>query len=390
MFQQKKKPSAVDIDVYVNSVDRVEQQDELEQIIKKFRETKFTVDTFESTHHAVCRYYLKIGQSKKLLSILNERVKYGIFPDKYIYNMLLDHFIVNSNIEDAVDVVKLMMLQEESGNDITRVLAAYALHQHLLSGKMDVKSMFQELVAAENVVEEQVDEDEIEYIRIPYLTNPFFDDHFDITNKYHLYGKSTYFVGKQIQSSKATSLNENKVISLNLQIIGLLYYQKYDLLQKLLSENGSKLQIADECKSLVLAFAEQETDESRKNLLEKISQQVSSSDVASIGNLEAVIQSRIAQLAEWESADIETMKSLYEQFESIRVKSLHDQMEALLKEKKKQEIEVLKQELAEKTRLYYFFENFSKHQIDFVEAEKRIKEMKTQTLVEENYVPPEV
>jgi hypothetical protein len=49
-----------------------------------------------------------------------------------------------------------------------------------------------------------------------------------------------------------------------------------------------------------------------------------------------------------------------------------------------------KKEISEKNRYLFFFENFSKHEIDFVEAEKRIEELKSKTLVDEDYIPPEI
>ena len=108
----------MDVDIYINSVYKAENQDELEHIVKRFRSTKLTINTLDSTHHAVCRFYLQNGKRDQLLKVLNERVKYGVFPDTYIYNVTMSQAMNEGNLEEAFEVAKLMMLQEDSGNVI--------------------------------------------------------------------------------------------------------------------------------------------------------------------------------------------------------------------------------------------------------------------------------
>lgn len=77
-------------------------------------------------------------------------------------------------------------------------------------------------------------------------------------------------------------------------------------------------------------------------------------------------------------------------FESTRLSAITAQLNRLLAEQRQSEIEQKRGELEAKRRLYYFFENFPQHEIDFVEAERRIAELQANTIVDEDYVPPEV
>lgn len=126
-------------------------------------------------------------------------------------------------------------------------------------------------------------------------------------------------------------------------------------------------------------------DEAMRTQLEKVIARIESSNQ----EMKTLIEPHLAQLPNLEKHDIEAIKSMFNEFEQTRVKTLHAQMEALLAEQRRQELEAKQKELAEKKRLYYFFENFPKHEIDFVEAEKRISEMQATTEVEEDYIPPE-
>jgi hypothetical protein len=87
---------------------------------------------------------------------------------------------------------------------------------------------------------------------------------------------------------------------------------------------------------------------------------------------------------------MEQMPLLFKEWENLREVALNKQIEDLLREEKSKEILRKKKEISEKNRYLFFFENFSKHEIDFVEAEKRIAELKSKTLVDEDYIPPEI
>ncbi|KAF7490195.1 28S ribosomal protein S27 [Sarcoptes scabiei] len=387
-FAQKKSVSAVDVDLFINSLELPESQDELEHILKKFRKTSRTTDTLESTHHAVCRFYLSHSKISDLLNILNNRIEYGIFPDLYTYNMLLNECILQEKFDQALDVVKLMMLQEDGGNEITKTLAMFVMTKFLneiIDGKRNSIDPIQAEKKDENVEEDE----EIEYIRVPYLTNSYFDDHFDLTDRNHIFGKSLHYFGEELL--KTSTNDSDKLLARTSMIIGLIFFEKWDRANSLLqsfSETNASVS-----KDLILILKQLshsiESEVIRKeldNILDRFSKFDKILDEKSIDEL---LSNRVRLLSEQEPEDIMQMGSLMENFKKIRIETLNDQMEQLIQRQRKLEIENQFADLERKKKLYYFFENFPKHEIDFARAEKRIKEIRSKTIVEEEYVPPE-
>lgn len=379
--------SGVDVDIYINSVYLLENQEELEHVVKRFRASKRTVNTLDSTHHAVCRFFLGHGKRDQLLKILNERVQYGIFPDTFMYNVLLDNALKEGALEDAFEVVKLLTLQEDSGNEITKTLVLHTLNQLLVQDLVGPKP------AAEGATEEapeeeaEVDEDDIEYIRVPYLTNPYFDDHFELTNRDHIFGKALYFFGLELGKSSKTS-DLDQVLSASAQIIGLIFYQKWDKLDKVLNRLKSS-EITSDPVEIARKHAELIKDEEIQSKLQALIPQLEAMPRASELKLKSLIDVRTAALSSQEPADIEAQKAMFAGFETTRLEAIKSQLDALLREQKRIELDRQKDDLEKKKRLYYFFENFPKHEIDFVAAEQRIKEIQSTTVVDEEYIPPE-
>nr|XP_027194359.1 28S ribosomal protein S27, mitochondrial-like [Dermatophagoides pteronyssinus] len=386
-YQQKKPVTAIDVDIFINSLHRPESQMELEHILRRFRQTPKTVDTLESTHHATCRFYLAQQKRSELMHILNNRIEYGIFPDHFINNIFLDQSIRAEEWFEAFDVIKLMMLQEDSGNDITKTLSLFVLNRLLIDNQYgSLVPIDQEDSSTDK--KDDDDDDEIEYIRVPFLTNPYFDDHFDLTNRNHIFGKCLYFFGRELEKSLSTESNEELKLAHTSMVIGLIYYQKWERLLRLFDRIGKSLTITAEPIKVIdkhlelFKVTELETIKSRLNELTKI-------DQTSSITMSTLIDKRIEDLPKLESSDIANQQELFDQFQTNRRKVLDEQMERLLRERRRQEIEQKQQEFEEKKRLYYFFENFPKHEIDFTEAEKRIAEIRSKTVVEEDYVPPE-
>lgn len=383
-FQRKQPVSAVDVDIFANIVNRLENLEELEFILKNVRQTTKTVDTLDSTHHAVCRFYLSVQKLEQLLSILNQRVPFGIFPDTYIYNILMDQCLNEKNLEYGFDVVKLMMLQEDSGNEISKTLALHILNQLYTQNAFKVEP---EIENTEKVPEEEEDEDEIEYIRVPFLTNAFFDNHFEITNRNHIFGKSLYFFGYEVGKS---TKHEDQILSYTSQLIGLIYYQNWTKLHKVLDRiiQNKTLKITNDVSSVVQNHLSSLKDETILNELKQVSSKISQIPTEDT-TMTKLINDRCQLLPSYEAQDIESMLQMFEQFEKKRVDTLQSQMDELLCKQKEKELEDKQKDLEQKKRLYYFFENFPKHEIDFLEAEKRIDELKRTTVVDENYIPPE-
>jgi len=223
--QGSKQISAVDLDVFANSLTDNTYIEELEELTHKFRLSAQTGTLLPSTHHAVVRLLVASNSINDLIRILKDRLNYGIFPDYYLCNLLMDRFIKENDIRNAAVIASNQMLQEELDNDITKAMGLYSCLKYITNPT--------EWEEAKIVTEEtNDDDDEVDRrVRVDFLRNPYFDDHFDLADGDHLVGKTMLAISKKINST---------ILGNSFKTLGLTYYNRWnDLNSHLKKLDGS-------------------------------------------------------------------------------------------------------------------------------------------------------
>ena len=183
-----------------------------------------------SLAYSLVRNYLDLGQKERLLPILGDKVritqlkmntntksllfqvKYGIFLDRFSANLLLNAFLLEKKYKgktatssifqqdlffsDAAQICTDLMLQDQDDDQLTRALALNACYNYyLIATEEDFKS---------NVVEE--DDEDIVKVKVQFVRNITNDDHFDLTDKRKLLGKTLTYFSRDANNSHVVSL----------------------------------------------------------------------------------------------------------------------------------------------------------------------------------------
>ncbi|XP_058788632.1 small ribosomal subunit protein mS27-like [Phymastichus coffea] len=385
-IQNQNKIAAVDADIFANCVQDDSQSDELADILHKLRMTRESSFTLESTHHAVIRYYLSIGQTDVLLNILDDRLNYGIFCNYFDYNLLMDYFIKQKDFASAAKVASFMMLQEEFDHPISNALAVYSCHKYL-ENPDTWQGVDPEVERLKSEPKEEVK------IRVRYIRNPYFDDHFDLWKPSDLVGKTLFWVG---------SFGLDGPLGRTCQLRGAVLYRKYTEAIQILKkwkEECTKEVVYKEVLPLIKKdvpelFESTEPTEEMKEL-QKLVLDLESADLYQ-ENLEQDMENLIKKAVKAHSEkDMAEQVKLYEEWLEKRVQVLKIHLAELDKISRLAKIEDMKKDLADRERVLTFFEK--EEQIELAIEEKLAKEKELYgdeseevTDDEENYIPPEI
>lgn len=210
----------LEVDIFINvsapRTDEIAQLRESADILKRFRRSPRAHLLIPSTQHGVCRLFLDSERLTSLVSMIEQRVDYGIFPDPIILNLCFDAALEQDNLSLASRLAAHIMLQEDFGeNFISDVFSLYSVAKYIES-KPDFQQWSTPSISADPIFMPESsgdgktmletslgdgdEEEEDQYIRIPFLRNPYNDQHFDLTNPRVICGKTLSMLASQFSS----------------------------------------------------------------------------------------------------------------------------------------------------------------------------------------------
>ncbi|KAF7266791.1 uncharacterized protein LOC143204759 [Rhynchophorus ferrugineus] len=357
-YQKTKHLSAIDVDIFVNTITDSHFSEELLDLVHKLRLTADTSNTLNATSHAVVRALLKFGKIEDLMDALDDRLNYGLFIDYYTANILMDTFWKSKDFAKGVKIASMLMLQEEVEHPLS---CAFSL-LHCFNYLQNPKGWPQEEILEDS-------EDEVK-IRVKFLRNHYDDQHFDLKDANKVAGKTLMMFCK----------NKNDPLHQSFSILGMALFGQTEALKKIFS--NIKQPLFKEVLDLI------PEDSEIKNATNQLPNQSVDINKFLMENVEKVYQ----QTSE---KDIYDQCETFKKWEEERLQAFEEQKVRLSNAKRLQDIEDLKKAMQEKEEKLWFFDN--EDQIDLKIAKKKkfypkrwFGHKKSPRKIDETYIPPEV
>ncbi|XP_076643836.1 uncharacterized protein LOC143354034 [Halictus rubicundus] len=350
------KVSAIDVDILANSVRDQYQLEEVLTTVYNLRLSEETSNTLDSTHHAIIRYLLDNDFTEELMTVLHDRLNYGIFPDYICYNILMDTYIKRKDYASAAKIAVLPMLQEDDTNPITNALSVYSCHKYLEKPDDWVKPQPPE------------DTGEEIKIRVRFIRNDYFDDHFDLTDPRDLVGKTLAFYGKLM----------NNTLGRTCQLRGLILYKKYEEISNIIEQWLEDVKddiVYEEVFDLIEKDNKSIAEEEIKNVMSQVDR-LKAQKLCKNSLIEAIENDVKSAVDKQADVDIAEQLKTYIDWGEKRKLMLEKQIESKKRSDRLENVQKIKKSLLEQERVLTFFNEEDKIdlKIDSLETQE-IKEM---------------